>query len=255
MLSGYRRLAFRNSSNFKPMQRLVKEIWTHLVRYFFAGVFAILPLVVTVAIVGWVSSYVSMLIGPSTALGGLLKNIGVSVLPNSTASYIVGWLVVLLVVLSLGMVVEFGAKSFFSSLMERMFGKVPLIGSIYRTSKQVVEMLDTNNKEAIKGMSAVYCFFGSREGPTILAFLVSPQKFLVGEREYQIVMIPTAPVPFGGAMLLVPADQIVPANISVDSMMSIYLSMGVTAPDFMQVADAAKVESESIVKNDTKRSP
>jgi hypothetical protein len=38
-------------------------------------------------------------------------------------------------------------------------------------------------------------------------------------------------------------------------MMSIYLSMGVTAPDFMQVADAAKVESESIVKNDTKRSP
>jgi uncharacterized membrane protein len=232
------------------MQRLVKEIWTHLVRYFFAGVFAILPLVVTVAIVGWVSSYVSMLIGPSTALGGLLKNIGVSVLPNSTASYIVGWLVVLLVVLSLGMVVEFGAKSFFSGLMERMFGKVPLIGSIYRTSKQVVEMLDTNNKEAIKGMSAVYCFFGSREGPTILAFLVSPQRFLVGDREYQIVMIPTAPVPFGGAMLLVPVEQVIPADISVDSMMSIYLSMGVTAPDFMQVADSAKLNSESNLKND-----
>ncbi len=216
------------------MKQYMNEAWTHLARYFFAGVFAILPLVVTAAIVGWVSSYVSMAIGPSTWLGGLLKKIGVSVVHNSTSSYVVGWIVVLLVVLSLGMVVELGAKSFFSSLLERLFGKVPLVGSIYRTSKQVVEMLDTNNKEAIKGMSAVYCFFGSHEGPTILAFLVSPKKFLVNQREYQIVMIPTAPVPFGGAMLLVPVEQVVPANISVDGVMSIYLSMGVTAGDFMQ---------------------
>lgn len=224
------------------MKRFLNEAWTHLVRYFFAGVFAILPLVVTVAIVGWVSSYVSMAIGPSTWLGGLLKNIGVSVLHNSTASYVVGWVVVLLVVLSLGMVVELGAKSFFSGLMERLFGKVPLIGSIYRTSKQVVEMLDTNNKEAIKGMSAVYCFFGSREGPTVLAFLVSPKKFVVNDREYQIIMIPTAPVPFGGAMLLVPVEQVVPANISVDGVMSIYLSMGVTASDFMQESGGPKID-------------
>jgi hypothetical protein len=33
-------------------------------------------------------------------------------------------------------------------------------------------------------------------------------------------------------------------------MMSIYLSMGVTAPDFMQVADAAKLEGESKSKNE-----
>jgi uncharacterized membrane protein len=162
-------------------------------------------------------------------------------LHNSTASYVVGWIVVLLVVLSLGMVVELGAKSFFSRLMERLFGKVPLVGSIYRTSKQVVEMLDTNNKEAIKGMSAVYCFFGSREGPTVLAFLVSPKAFIVNDREYQIVMIPTAPVPFGGAMLLVPAEQVIPANITVDAMMSIYLSMGVTASDFMQESGGSKI--------------
>jgi uncharacterized membrane protein len=102
-------------------------------------------------------------------------------------------------------------------------------------------MLDTNNKEAIKGMSAVYCFFGSREGPTVLAFLVSPKAFIVNDREYQIVMIPTAPVPFGGAMLLVPAEQVIPANITVDAMMSIYLSMGVTASDFMQESGGSKI--------------
>jgi uncharacterized membrane protein len=38
-------------------------------------------------------------------------------------------------------------------------------------------------------------------------------------------------VPFGGALLFVPADKIVPAPMTVDAMMSVYLSMGVSAPE------------------------
>jgi uncharacterized membrane protein len=222
------------------MHQFLNDVWKHLVRYFFAGVFAILPLVVTVAIVGWVSSYLALGIGPETYVGQTLQMIGVTILPNSTSSYVAGWTVVLVVVLTLGMIVELGAKSFFTRWLEQMFGKVPLVGSIYRTSKQVVEMLDTNNKETIKGMSAVYCYFGTLEGPTILAFLVSPKKFLLNDREYQIVMIPTAPVPFGGAMMLIPAHLVVPANLTVDGLMSIYLSMGVTASDFIASVDSPK---------------
>ncbi|MEQ1906138.1 MAG: hypothetical protein ABL888_18275, partial [Pirellulaceae bacterium] len=71
-------------------------------------------------------------------------------------------------------------------------------------------------------------------------FLVSPKKFLLNDREYQIVMIPTAPVPFGGAMMLIPAHLVVPANLSVDGLMSIYLSMGVTASDFIATVDSPK---------------
>ena len=48
-----------------------------------------------------------------------------------------------------------------------------------------------------------------------------------------MVIIPTAPVPFGGALLFVPADNIVPADMSVDAMMSIYLSMGISAPEHL----------------------
>ncbi|MEQ1905832.1 MAG: DUF502 domain-containing protein, partial [Pirellulaceae bacterium] len=129
------------------MHQFLDDVWKHLVRYFFAGVFAILPLVVTVAIVGWVSSYLALGIGPETYVGQTLQMIGVTILPNSTSSYVAGWTVVLVVVLTLGMVVELGAKTYFTRWLEQMFGKVPLVGSIYRTSKQVVEMLDTNNKE------------------------------------------------------------------------------------------------------------
>jgi uncharacterized membrane protein len=44
---------------------------------------------------------------------------------------------------------------------------------------------------------------------------------------------------------MVPVDQVIPADISVDSMMSIYLSMGVTASDFMQESDAPALKKGS----------
>lgn len=218
------------------MKKTTKEIWKTVVRYFLAGVLAILPLVVTVAIVTWVSSYVVKFIGPSTMIGRGLKYIGVSVSHDSASAYFVGWIVVLVIVIALGALVELGAKSFFHKLFERLFSHIPLVGSIYRTSKQVVEMLDTSNKEAVRGMSAVYCYFGDIPGPNVLALLVSHQKFLVGGVEYYIIMIPTAPVPFGGAMMLTPIERVVPADLTVDALMSIYLSMGITAPEFMKIA-------------------
>ena len=226
------------------MKHTTKAIWKTVVRSFIAGVLAILPVVVTVAIVTWVSSYVVKFIGPSTWLGGILTKIGFSVSHESAASYLVGWVVVLGFILALGAIVELGAKSFLHKVFEQLFSKIPLVGSIYRTSKQVVEMLDTNNTETVKSMSAVFCYFGDVPGPNVLALLVSSQKFLVGGVEYYIIMIPTAPVPFGGAMMFAPIDRVIPADISVDGLMSIYLSMGVTAHDFIKIAPVVETPSD-----------
>ena len=47
----------------------------------------------------------------------------------------------------------------------------------------------------------------------------------------------TAPVPVGGALLFVPSDNLLPADLSVDALMSIYVSMGVTAPEFLKTGE------------------
>ena len=54
-------------------------------------------------------------------------------------------------------------------------------------------------------------------------------------REYQIVIIPTAPVPIGGGLLFMPTEMVQPADVSVEALMSIYVSMGITAPQFLAV--------------------
>jgi uncharacterized membrane protein len=44
------------------------------------------------------------------------------------------------------------------------------------------------------------------------------------------VLVPTAPVPFGGALIYVPAEWVRPANIGVERLTAVYVSMGITPP-------------------------
>jgi uncharacterized membrane protein len=63
--------------------------------------------------------------------------------------------------------------------------------------------------------------------------------FRIGDLDYHAVLIPSAPVPVGGSLLFVPANSVRPADLPVDAFMSIYVSMGVTGPQFMKPAKAA----------------
>jgi uncharacterized membrane protein len=208
-----------------------------LLRYFLAGAFAILPLVVTIGIVIWVAGFLQRFLGPDTLIGRLVGNLGWRYSQeDKTLAYIIGWAIVLGLVFLLGVAVETGAKRLLQAVTDAVLIRVPVVGSIYNTSKQLVSMLDRQDQADLKGMSVVYCVFGGERGTTFLALLVSPQVYLIDGRECQIVIVPTAPVPFGGGLLFVPTECIRPADMSVDGLMSIYVSMGVTAPQFMPQA-------------------
>lgn len=219
-----------------------KAVLKKLVGYFLAGVFAILPLVITVSVVVWVTNLVDQYIGRGTVLGNLLEGLGSrpQVGAHGATAYIIGWAIVLAVIFVLGFLVEAGGKRLLQRIVDALVQRIPLIGSIYGTSKQIVGMLDKKDDADVKGMSVVYCMFGRENGAGLLALLVSPQRYPIGGRDFQIVIVPTAPVPVGGALLFVPADGIIPADLSVDALMSIYVSMGVTAPEFLETASTTK---------------
>jgi uncharacterized membrane protein len=229
------------------MMNTYKAVANRLVRYFLAGAFAVLPLVVTIAIVIWVAGFLQRFVGPQTTVGAWVQRLGLQFSSSSTTlAYIVGWIVVLAVVFLLGVAVETGARRLLQALTDSILNRVPVVGSIYNTSKQLVSMLDRQDEADLKGMSVVYCIFGGDHGAGLLALLVSPQEYQVAGRSYKIVIIPTAPVPFGGALLLVPSDTIVPAEMSVDGLMSIYVSMGVTAPQFIKPGRVQQTPSDKL---------
>jgi uncharacterized membrane protein len=213
---------------------ILRSMGKRLLRYFLAGAFAILPLVVTIAIVIWVAGFLQRFLGPDTLIGRVVRHLGWQFSPDDkTLAYLIGWAIVLGLVFLLGVAAETGAKRLLQAVTDAVLNRVPVVGGIYNTSKQLVSMLDRQDEADLQGMSVVYCLFGGERGTAFLALLVSPQVYVIDGREHQIVIIPTAPVPFGGGLLFVPLECVRPANMSVDGLMSIYVSMGVTAPQFM----------------------
>lgn len=73
-------------------------------------------------------------------------------------------------------------------------------------------------------------------GATVLAVLASPKPVLIGSEEYMGILVPSAPVPVGGALIYVPAASIKPADGGVENPMNVYVSMGVTPPKGLAVA-------------------
>jgi uncharacterized membrane protein len=79
-------------------------------------------------------------------------------------------------------------------------------------------------------MTPVWCFFGGEPGAVVLALLPSAKPVAIGAEEYVGILVPSAPVPVGGALIYVPQSWIRPAAGGVEELMSVYVSMGVTAP-------------------------
>lgn len=210
-----------------------KQIVQQMLRYFLAGVFAVLPLVITAAVVIWVAEFLGRFLGPGTIVGSALRKVGLQFSSNSALAYVVGWVCVLGVIFAVGVVVELGARKFIQGKLDAVAAKVPLLGGVYGTVRQLVAMMDKTQNADLQGMTVVFCNFGESSGASFLALLASPQAFRIGEVDYQAVIIPTAPVPVGGSLIFVPTGNIQPANITVDAFMSIYVSMGVTGPQFL----------------------
>ena len=216
------------------METYFKSLWQRILSCFLVGVLAILPIVITVAVVIWVAGLVEGFVGPNTTIGKALRGLGWNFANNTVTAYISGWVVVLVVIFALGVVLQLGAKKVFQRLTETIIGHIPLIGNIYGTTQQFVGLLDGKKDADIKGMTPVFCVFGGERGTGVLALLVSPQRFHINGQYYNVVMVPTAPVPFGGGLLFVPTENVEPAEMTVDGLMSIYVSMGATAKQYIQ---------------------
>jgi uncharacterized membrane protein len=218
------------------MQSFFSKGPKRVARSFLAGLLAILPVVVTIAIIAWVAGFIRQFLGPRTLFGDGLTSLGSKFVNNDNVAYLVGGLLALVCILLLGMVVEAGAKDFIQRIIDALMKRIPIVGSLYGTSKQLVTLFEKKDPEKMQGMKAVFCFFGDKSGAGLLALLVSPDKFTINGREFYIVIVPTAPVPVGGGLIFVPVEMVQPTDVSVEGLMSIYVSMGVSAPQFLSAA-------------------
>lgn len=230
--------------------RIVRWIWNKgVVGTFLSGIFALLPIIVTVGVIVWLAGYVTALLGPGSLVGRGLKYIGLQFVTSEAAGYVIGCAITIVAIWAFGWMVKSKAKSLFKSLLEWP-KHLPVVGSIYGTAQQVVQMVNRDDDDAMKGMEVVYAGWGKNKpelsddsmrltkqvvesvlgrGGGFLA--LAPQgTYNFDGQECRIVYIPTSPVPMSGGCIFWPVEQVkVAEGMTPDQLMQIYLSLGVLA--------------------------
>jgi uncharacterized membrane protein len=210
-------------------------------RTFIAGFLVVLPLAVTVAVIVWVGSLIFAYLGPDSAIGRILLSIGFNFSNSPIVAYALGAVVVIGLVYLLGLAVESRLESRIRSLIDALMQRIPFVGNLYDVTKRFVAIMDRRDQDGLKSMSPVWCFFGGEGGAGVLGLLPMPRPIIIGGERYYVVLVPSAPVPVGGALVYVPAAWVKPADIGVETLMSIYVSMGVVSP---QIVESARAPAE-----------
>lgn len=211
--------------------------WQRLTQVFITGVVAILPLALTIAVLGWIVGLVHNVAGPASMPGKFLRSIGLSVTACEATAYIIGLVVAVLTIFGLGALIEHGAIKRFRSAFDNVLHRVPVLGTVYDASKQMTSIFEPN-PDSLKSMTPVMCYFGPNRDAGMPALMPTPELVKLGGKEYHIVIIPTAPVPFGGALLMLEKSWVQPAPCGLDELIGIYMSMGVTAPRSLNDPDS-----------------
>jgi uncharacterized membrane protein len=203
-------------------------------RYLVTGLIIWLPLVVTVVVVRFLLRLMDRTLvlippayRPEELLGFAIPGLG-----------LVLTLVVLVVTGVLGANL-FGRR--IVGLWESLLHRIPLIRSIYSGAKQVAETVLSDGDASFK---RVFLVEYPRKGVWSLCFQTSTRLAEIQHRTEQeviCVFVPTTPNPTSGFILLVPRQELIALDMSVDEGLKMIISLGVAVPKWAGPADGGRL--------------
>jgi len=131
---------------------------------------------------------------------------------------------------------------------ERLFARVPIAGTIYSATKQVIETIGSSDRSALK---AVVMVEFPHKGSFTIGFLTGT---IVDERGCDLakIIVPTSPNPATGFLMLVPQADVRELGMSVEEAIKLVVSGGIIAPERLTSrGDAGPVVTASSSKNAT----
>ena len=137
----------------------------------------------------------------------------------------------LIVIFIIGAVVSNVVGKRLFSLFENIMEKVPLINTIYTSSRQIMQTLTMPGKGNFKQVVLIEY---PRKGLWTLAFVTAYSKSKSDE-QYVHVFLPTTPNPTSGFMLFVKESDIRPSGLSVEEGLKTLISGGMITSEENQL--------------------
>ena len=213
----------------------------HPIRTFVAGLLALLPLAATLALLVWTARILSSWLGPDSLVGSLLTRLGLGLTGSDAAGYALGVLLLALGVYLFGLLVETELQRGLARAFDAVMQKIPVVRTVYDVAQKLVALVGPGKRDGMPTMKPVWLHFGGPPAPgepaasaVVLGLLSTPVPVLIGGQAFHGVLVPTAPVPVGGGLMYVPAHWVVPADVGMEALTSIYVSMGVTSGQYLE---------------------
>ena len=195
------------------------------------GFIVIIPLLITFIILRYLVAVVEALFAP---LVGVILD--VPVIGEIPAAAVIVWMAVLTLALfllySLGSLVsgERGRRRV-TGAISNVAGRIPVFGSIYGAARQATEALSAPREQAFSRV-----IFLEWPRPNVHAMgLVTGRCAIPGDdRTMLVVYIATVPNPTSGMLAIVPEDDAIDSDLSVEDAMKIIFSGGIVLPDGMK---------------------
>jgi len=188
-------------------------------KYLLAGVVAMMPLLVVVALVNWLLhiSDKAVALLPAAYRPALLLGVDI---PG------MGIVLALLFIIVIGALVTHFIGRYFMRLVDLVMERIPLVNTVYKATRQLLEAIFSDNSNAFK---AVVMVPFPHKGSMVLGFVTgeSPVSAAPDSKPSVSVFVPSTPLPTTGWLLFVAAEELVHLDISVEEGMKLVLSGGV----------------------------
>lgn len=196
----------------------------HLKTSLMAGLLVVVPVGITIFILRFLFNLADGLLGP------LIAKLIPLFFADRQSFPGLGLIAGLLVIYLTGVLTAnfFGQRLL--AITEDLLCRIPLVKSIYSSSKQVTKVFSSGGKDDRRAVFVEYPCSGSYA----IGFQTANIRSV--EREpYISVFVPTAPNPTSGFILFVSAEKVYPAPFGVEEAMKIIVSGGVVTPELINV--------------------
>jgi len=212
------------------------KIWTRfekwLGRRLVSGMLVIVPLGVTLLVVGWLFRLAASLLRPVVSYGTrqLEQHQWIQALPEGKADFYVSLFAILLLLTLLYFIGGLGEHLIGRRLIaawEAIWLKIPLARSIYAATKQVMEALSQPQGAAFKSVVVVdFPYPGLKAIGFLTGYVDDP-----AGRRFAKVLIPTTPNPTTGFLELFPAETILVTDVAIEDGFKMIISGGIVSPE------------------------
>lgn len=222
----------------KEKQSFWRKILNAIRRNIVAGLFFLLPIAITYLVLRFLFNTIDGVIYP--AIQQLLMNFNPRWARNLPRG--AGIVILLIVVYLVGLLGSNIFGRWVGKFIQKLFLRVPFVGIIYSTAKQLIESF---SGEGTTGFKRVVMVEYPRTNCWAIGFLTNLATDENG-KQLALVYIPTTPTPNSGWLTVVPIENVYDTDLSVQDAMRMVLSGGTVAPQELKKRPAFQTDVDKI---------